>query len=74
MSRKKNATPASRRNRTPAGRLLRDLDGQALTEYVILSATMIAVGAWLYHPNNTVFQGLRLTWERTQVVVTHPTP
>jgi hypothetical protein len=45
-----------------------------LTEYVILSAIMMSVAAWLYHPNNAIFQGIRITWEATQVVVTHPTP
>jgi len=55
-------------------RLRRDTRGQAMTEYVILSAVTIAAAAWLYHPDNDIFQGIRDTWERSAILAQFPGP
>lgn len=55
-------------------RLGRDDRGQAMTEYVILSAVMIAIAAYLYLPDNNIYQGIRLKHDRTMIAIAHPGP
>lgn len=54
--------------------LARDQRGQALTEYVILTALMTAAAAYLYLPDNTIYRGTRLKHDRTQMVIAYPGP
>lgn len=51
-----------------------DSRGQAMTEYVILSAVMVALAAYLYHPDNMIFQGIRKTYNKTSMVTGWPGP
>ena len=48
--------------------------GQAMTEYVILTAVMTALAAWLYYPDNLIFQAIRNTYNKTQNVVSRMGP
>jgi hypothetical protein len=54
--------------------LMGDTNGQAMTEYVILSAVTVLVAAWVYHPDNTIFQGIRMVHDRTEMVIAKPGP
>lgn len=56
------------------GRLLRDERGQAMTEYIILTSVTVALAAYLYHPDNGLFQGFRNTYDKTTVMVGWPGP
>lgn len=56
------------------GGLIRDESGQAMTEYVILVAITTAVAAWLYYPDNGIYQGIRHTYDKTVLVVSWPGP
>ncbi len=51
-----------------------DTRGQAMTEFVILTAIGVLVAAWMYHPDNTIFQGIRMVHDRTEMVIAHPGP
>ena len=55
-------------------RLARDDRGQGLTEYVILSSVMVAIAAFLYYPDNGIFQGIRHTFNKTSLIVGWPGP
>lgn len=63
-----------RPTRTRRRGLLRDDRGQAMTEYVILSAVLIALAAYLYLPDNDIFQSIRLKHDRTMIAIAHPGP
>ena len=63
-----------KRMSAPRRRLLRDTRGQAMVEYVILSAVMIGCAAYLYHPNNTLFRAFRSIYDRQSMVVSYPGP
>lgn len=54
--------------------LIQDDSGQAMTEYVILVAIAVAVSAWLYYPDNGIYQGIRHTYDKTVLVVGWPGP
>ena len=54
--------------------LARDDRGQAMTEYVILSAVMVAVAAYLYLPDNDIYQGIRLKHDRANMAIAYPGP
>ena len=56
------------------GGLIRDESGQAMTEYTILVAIAVAVSAWLYFPDNGIYQGIRHTYDKTVLVVGWPGP
>jgi hypothetical protein len=45
-----------------------------MTEYVILSAVLIALAAYLYLPDNDIFQSIRLKHDRTMIAIAHPGP
>lgn len=45
-----------------------------MTEFVIMSAVMTIVAAYLYYPNNAIFRGIRVTYDRTVVVVSGVEP
>lgn len=51
-----------------------DSRGQALTEYAILAAIMVAISAWLYYPDNGIYQGIRYIYDKTTLVVGWPGP
>ena len=50
-------------------RLGRDQRGQAMTEYVILTSVTVALAAYLYFPDNGIFQGFRNTFNKTRTIV-----
>lgn len=54
---------------SPVRRLARDERGQGMTEYVILTAVMTALAAWLYYPDNLIYQGIRKTYNKTRIMV-----
>lgn len=58
-----------RKKRLRRVRFRDDERGQGMTEYVILSAVTIAAAAYLYHPDNMIFQGIRTTFDKTMIVV-----
>jgi Flp pilus assembly pilin Flp len=55
-------------------RFRRDSRGQAMAEYVILSAIMVGCAAYLYHPNNELFRAFRSIYDRQSMVVGYPGP
>ena len=55
-------------------RLGRDQRGQAMTEYVILTSVTVALAAYLYFPDNGIFQGFRNTFDKTRTIVAWPGP
>lgn len=66
----KNLRPGIRR----AFRILKDVRGQAMTEYVILTAVMVGLAAYLYNQNNGIFQAFRKTYDKTALIVRLPGP
>ncbi len=55
-------------------RLLRDESGQAMTEYVILVSVAVAIAAWLYFPDNGIYQGFRHIFNKTSLILGWPGP
>jgi len=55
-------------------KLRRDERGQAMAEYVILTSVTVAIAAWLYFPDNGIFQGFRHTFNKTALVLGWPGP
>ena len=55
-------------------RLWQDTRAQGMTEYVVLSAVLVLVALWMYHPDNNIFQGIRLGHDRTMAVIANPAP
>ena len=53
-------------------RLWRNQQGQAMVEYVILSAVMVFLAAYLYHPNNGMFKAFRGMFDRQTIVIGVP--
>ena len=53
---------------------MRDDRGQGMTEYVILTAVLTAAAAYLYFPDNEIYQAIRLKHERTMIAIAHPGP
>ena len=43
--------------------------GQAMTEYILLTSVTVALAAYLYYPDNGMFQGLRHTYNKTVLMV-----
>ena len=62
------------RCRCAVRRLRRDEGAQAMTEYVILAGVMVVIAAYLYYPDNIIYQGFRLRYDRTVEVIAHPSP
>lgn len=54
--------------------LLRDNRGQAMAEYVILTSVTVALAAWLYFPDNGIYQGMRHIFNKTTLVLGWPGP
>lgn len=55
-------------------RFRREESGQALTEYAIVTAVMVALAAYLYFPDNGLYQGMRHTYNKTSMVISWPGP
>ena len=55
-------------------RFLRDVRGQAMTEYVLLSSASIALAIYLYYPDNPIFQGIRHIYNKTTLIGGWPGP
>lgn len=55
-------------------RLWYDERGQAMTEYVILSAVMMTVSAYLIYPDNALFYGIRRLYDKHALIVGLPGP
>ena len=45
-----------------------------MTEYVILTAIITAVAAYLYYPENETYKAMRLKHDRTMMCIAHPSP
>lgn len=81
---KRTAHPDRESSRTPIGArggmrrglaaLVHDCGGQAMTEYVILTAVMVVLAAYLYHPDNGIYQAFRVRYDRTVEVIAKPGP
>ena len=54
--------------------LMSDDRGQAMTEYVILTAVITAVAAYLYFPDNEIYRAIRKKHDRTMLAIAHPGP
>jgi hypothetical protein len=76
----RRGTPDTGRAGAAGGRCSRlvllwaDQQGQAMTEYVIVTAMMVAAAAYLYHPDNLVFNGIRDLFDRTALLMKLPGP
>jgi Flp pilus assembly pilin Flp len=55
-------------------RLAGDERGQAMTEYVILVSVAVAIAAWLYFPDNGIYQGFRHIFNKTSLILGWPGP
>ncbi|HBA83001.1 MAG TPA: hypothetical protein DCZ95_02800 [Verrucomicrobia bacterium] len=51
-----------------------DERGQAMTEYVILSAIIVVFCAWLYYPHNGIYKNFRDRFDLTALVLQWPGP
>ena len=49
-------------------RIMRDERGQGMTEYVILSAVLVMISAYLWYPDNKIFYGIRKLFDSTSLV------
>ena len=63
-----------RRGLSVVQRLLHDESGQAMTEYVILVSVAVAIAAWLYFPDNGIYQGFRHIFNKTSLILGWPGP
>ena len=57
-----------------AKRLRKDTRGQAMTEYAILVSVTVAIAAYLYFPDNGIYQAIRHLCNKTTLVVGWPGP
>ncbi len=48
--------------------------GQAMTEYVILSAVIVLLCAWLYYPHNGIYKNIRDRFDLTTLILQLPGP
>lgn len=64
----------TRRRASRIRRLAGDERGQAMTEYVILVSVAVALAAWLYFPDNGIFQGFRHIFNKTSLILGWPGP
>jgi len=45
-----------------------------MAEYVILTSVTVALAAWLYFPDNGIYQGMRHIFNKTTLVLGWPGP
>lgn len=45
-----------------------------MTEYAILASITVALGIYLYFPDNPIFQGIRHIFNKTSLIVGWPGP
>jgi len=45
-----------------------------MTEYVILVSVAVAIAAWLYFPDNGIYQGFRHIFNKTSLILGWPGP
>lgn len=70
-----NGSSGARRRKTlRCRRLWADTSAQGYTEYVLLTAVMVAVASWLYFPDNGMMTGMRHTYNKTTFIVGWPGP
>lgn len=55
-------------------KIWQDERGQAMTEYVIISAIVVVLCAWLYYPHNGIYKNIRDRFDRTSLVLQLPGP
>jgi len=67
-------TPLHFRMFARISRFWADERGQAMTEFVILTAVMTVVAAYLYYPDNNLFVGIRKLFDKHALVVGLPGP
>lgn len=53
---------------------LKDDRGQAMTEYALILGITVPLCAWLWHPNNHFFNGMRRLYTRMKMVIMLPGP
>ena len=56
------------------GRFLRDDRGQALTEYVVLTAMVACLCCYLYYPHNGIYRGMRWQYDLINLLLVLPGP
>jgi hypothetical protein len=69
-----NGSVVRRSKRRVFRRLWSDTSAQGYTEYVLLTAVMVAVASWLYFPDNGMMMGMRHTYNKTTFIVGWPGP
>jgi len=53
---------------------LRDERGTAMTEYLIVTAIMVPLACYLFHPDNGFYKGARDQYELTALLLIFPGP
>jgi Flp pilus assembly pilin Flp len=48
---------------------VRDEKGVAMTEYLLVTAIMVPVGAYLFHPDNGLYQDMRAQYDMTTTML-----
>ena len=60
--------------KTRRANFINDDRGQAMTEYVMVTALMVALCAWLYYPDNGFYKTFRERYDLTTLVLQLPGP
>jgi len=53
---------------------LRDDRGTAMTEYLLVTGIMVPIAAYLFHPDNGFYHGMRLQYDLTTTLLQLPGP
>jgi Flp pilus assembly pilin Flp len=53
---------------------LRDERGTAMTEYLLITGIMVPVAAYLFHPDNGLYQAVRDQYNMTSALLIYPGP
>lgn len=61
-------TPSSKAAARNRPRMRRDERGQGMAEYVILSAVLVMLSAYLWYPDNKIFYNIRKLFDSTSLV------
>ncbi|MDR3457093.1 MAG: hypothetical protein P4N60_06575 [Verrucomicrobiae bacterium] len=53
---------------------LRDERGSVMTEYLLVTGIMVPVAAYLFHPDNGLYQAVRAQYDTTTTLLMYPGP
>jgi Flp pilus assembly pilin Flp len=53
---------------------MRDERGVAMTEYLLVTGIMVPLAAYLFHPDNGLYQAFRSEYDLTTTLLMYPGP